>query len=77
MYAGLVDFDEYRRQQAEWLATDLGSATAQEATFVVALFHIPPYGTWDVRAISHPPTPHASWSPNRSACSDSPEPRRR
>ncbi len=53
VYAGLVDFDEYRRQQAEWLAADLGSAAAQEATFVVALFHIPPYGTRDAHGTLH------------------------
>ncbi len=53
VYAGLVDFDEYRREQAEWLAADLGGAAAQEATFVVALFHIPPYGTRDAHGTLH------------------------
>jgi predicted phosphodiesterase len=53
VYAGLVDFDEYRRQQAEWLAEDLRTEAAQQAAFVVALFHIPPYGTRDAHGTLH------------------------
>jgi len=53
VYAGLVDFDGYRRQQAEWLAEDLRSEAAREATFIVAVFHIPPYGTRDGHGALH------------------------
>ncbi|MGD8330295.1 MAG: metallophosphoesterase family protein [Acidobacteriota bacterium] len=53
VYAGLVDFDAYRQEQAAWLAEDLAGAAAQRATFVVALFHIPPYGSGDAHGTLH------------------------
>jgi len=43
-YNGLVAFEPYRREQAEWLATDLASPAARRARFRVVLSHIPPRG---------------------------------
>jgi predicted phosphodiesterase len=43
-YNGLVAFEPYRREQAEWLARDLASASARRARFRVILSHIPPRG---------------------------------
>ena len=53
VYAGLVDFDGYRRQQAEWLAEDARSEAFRRAAFVVAIFHIPPYGARDAHGTLH------------------------
>ena len=53
VYAGLVDFDEYRRKQAEWLGEDARSEAFQQAEFVVAIFHIPPYGARDAHGTLH------------------------
>lgn len=48
VYAGIVDFDEYRRQQARWLEKNLQSEAAQRSPFRVVMMHIPPFysGTW-------------------------------
>jgi len=43
-YNGLVAFEPYRQEQAEWLARDLASPSAQRARFRVILSHIPPRG---------------------------------
>jgi len=43
-YNGLVAFEPYRREQAEWLARDLASASARRARFRVVISHIPPRG---------------------------------
>ena len=43
-YNGLVAFEPYRREQAEWLAADLASAAARRARFRVILSHVPPRG---------------------------------
>ena len=43
-YNGLVAFEPYRREQAEWLAQDLASAPARRARFRVVISHIPPRG---------------------------------
>jgi predicted phosphodiesterase len=57
-YNGLVAFEPYRREQAEWLARDLAGAAARAARFRVILSHIPPDGATgfaiqDVRAAWH------------------------
>ncbi len=43
-YSGLVAFDAYRAEQAEWLKSDLRSDASRKANFRIALFHMPPYG---------------------------------
>ncbi|MBN1490883.1 MAG: metallophosphoesterase [Phycisphaerae bacterium] len=41
-YSGLVAFDDYIREQTEWLERELRSAAFREARFRVCLLHIPP-----------------------------------
>jgi len=53
VYAGLVDFDAFRREQAEWLAAEMKTEAFQRAAFRVAIFHIPPYGTRDAHGTLH------------------------
>jgi len=43
-YNGLVAFERYREEQAEWLARDLASPSARRAAFRVILSHVPPRG---------------------------------
>lgn len=43
-YNGLVAFERYREEQAEWLARDLASPAARRARFRVVLSHVPPRG---------------------------------
>jgi acid phosphatase type 7 len=43
-YSGLVAFDPYRAEQAEWLKADTHAEASRKAAFRVALFHMPPYG---------------------------------
>lgn len=40
-YAGLVDFEPYRREQAVWLRADLASDAARRAKFRIVLSHQP------------------------------------
>jgi predicted phosphodiesterase len=53
VYAGLVDFDAYRREQAEWLKTEIRTEAFQQAAFRVAILHIPPYGSRDAHGTLH------------------------
>lgn len=48
VYAGIVDFDEYRRQQAEDLKQVVQSSAFKKAKFRVVMMHIPHYysGDW-------------------------------
>jgi hypothetical protein len=41
---GLVDYQNYRREQAEWLKVDLESAASRKAAFRIIFSHIPPRG---------------------------------
>jgi len=41
VYAGLVDFDAYRSEQAEWLQKEVKSEDFQQALYQVVLIHIP------------------------------------
>ncbi|MCK7557642.1 metallophosphoesterase [Chitinophaga sedimenti] len=56
VYAGIVDFDSYRSQQAEWLKRVVASPAFKKAKFRVVMMHIPHYhsgdwhGTLDCRA---------------------------
>jgi len=43
VYAGLVDFDNYRSEQAEWLKKEVNSEEFKNAKYKIALFHIPPF----------------------------------
>jgi len=43
-YNGLVDFQNFRRQQAEWLKADLAGAACRGANFRIVISHIPPRG---------------------------------
>jgi len=43
VYAGLVDFDNYRSEQAEWLRNEVQSEKFKNATYKIVLFHIPPF----------------------------------
>lgn len=43
VYAGLVDFDQYRTEQAEWLKKEVESDEFKNARYKIVLFHIPPF----------------------------------
>ena len=43
VYAGLADFDRYRRQQAQWLKRDLQGPSFKQARFRIVLMHMPPW----------------------------------
>lgn len=43
-YNGLVDFQDYRKEQAEWLKADLAGEACRRAHFRIVLSHIPPRG---------------------------------
>ena len=43
VYAGIVDFDRYRDEQAKWLKNDVQSPAFQNALYKIVLFHIPPF----------------------------------
>ncbi len=45
VYAGLVDFDRYRLQEAEWLKAEVKSEAFARSAFRVVLVHMPPFGT--------------------------------
>jgi predicted phosphodiesterase len=43
VYAGLVDFDRYREEQAEWLKKDVQSEAFKNSLYRIVVFHIPPF----------------------------------
>lgn len=43
VYAGLADFDRYRREQAEWLKAEIRTESFKKAVFRVAIIHFPLY----------------------------------
>lgn len=43
VYAGLVDFDHYRSEQAKWLQKEVQSDEFKNAKYRIVLFHIPPF----------------------------------
>ena len=45
-YYGLVDYDNYRTKQAEWLNEVINSEAYRNAPFKVVVSHIPPIGDW-------------------------------
>jgi predicted phosphodiesterase len=42
-YSGLVAFDPYREEQAQWLASEIETPEFRKAAFRVVLIHIPPF----------------------------------
>ena len=41
-YYGMADFDEYRREEAEWLKTVVESEAFKQAPYKIVLIHMPP-----------------------------------
>ncbi|MGM9479091.1 metallophosphoesterase [Pedobacter sp. GSP4] len=53
VYAGIVNFDDYRIQQAEWLKTEVNSKAFKKAPFRIVLMHIPPRFSGDAHGPKH------------------------
>lgn len=53
VYAGLVNFDAYRRKQAVWLEQQLKSSDYRKAKFKIVLMHIPHYHSGDWHGTMH------------------------
>lgn len=53
VYAGIVDFDQYRVEQAKWLASEIQSKAFKKATFRVVMMHIPPRYSGDAHGPVH------------------------
>lgn len=45
-YSGIVDFDNYRTQEAAWLKTALAKPEYKDAKYKVVVCHVPPFGGW-------------------------------
>lgn len=45
-YSGIVAFDRYRDQQAEWLKNAVKQKEFQDAPYRVVIIHMPPFGGW-------------------------------
>jgi hypothetical protein len=59
-YAGLVDFDGFRRAEAAWLQTELASPAFHEARWRVLVHHIPLYRSGKEDSYSQPS--HELWA---------------
>jgi hypothetical protein len=44
VYAGLADFDAYRREESEWLKAEVRSGAYANAPFRIVIVHMPPFG---------------------------------
>lgn len=53
VYAGIVDFDRYRVQQAAWLEQQLQSKACRKAKYRVVMMHIPPHYSGDWHGTLH------------------------
>lgn len=53
VYAGIVDFDRYREEQAAWLQEEVNSKEFKNAPFRVVLMHIPPRYSGDAHGPAH------------------------
>lgn len=53
VYAGIVDFDAYRIQQAEWLKQEINSKAFKKASFRIVMMHIPPRFSGDAHGPMH------------------------
>ena len=45
-YSGIVAFDNYRSQQAEWLKEAVKEKEFLDAPYRVVIVHMPPFGGW-------------------------------
>ncbi|SMO51825.1 Purple acid Phosphatase, N-terminal domain [Saccharicrinis carchari] len=45
-YSGIVAFDNYRTQQAEWLKKAVKQDVFRDASYRVVIVHMPPFGGW-------------------------------
>lgn len=43
VYAGLVDFDQYRTEQTDWLQEEVESQDFKKAQYKIVLVHVPPF----------------------------------
>ena len=53
VYAGIVDFDQYRLEQAAWLKTEINSKAFKKAPFRIVMMHIPPRFSGDAHGPKH------------------------
>lgn len=53
VYAGIVDFDTYRKEQAEWLERVMDSEEYKAALYKVVVMHIPPHHSGEWHGPSH------------------------
>ncbi|NQX57074.1 metallophosphoesterase family protein [Pedobacter panaciterrae] len=53
VYAGIVDFDGYRKEQAKWLEEIMKSSAYKKAKFRVVMMHIPLYHSGDWHGPMH------------------------
>lgn len=53
VYAGIVNYDAYREEQAHWLEEIMKSSDYQKAPFKVVCMHIPPYHSGDWHGTMH------------------------
>lgn len=53
VYAGIVDFDTYREQQAQWLEQQMQTKAFKKAKFRVVMMHIPHYHSDDWHGTVH------------------------
>ncbi|WP_316823104.1 FN3 domain-containing metallophosphoesterase family protein [Pedobacter gandavensis] len=53
VYAGIVDFDQYRLEQAAWLENEINRKEFKNAAFRVVLMHIPPRYSGDAHGAVH------------------------
>ena len=53
VYAGIVDFDSFREQQALWLEKQLQSPACKKAKYRVVFMHIPPFYSGDAHGTLH------------------------
>ncbi|MFI5451313.1 metallophosphoesterase [Pedobacter sp. UC225_61] len=53
VYAGIVDFDQYRIEQAEWFKNEINSKVFKKAPFRIVLMHIPPRFSGDAHGPKH------------------------
>ena len=54
-YSGLTGFDDYRQEEAEWLAEEVASPAFQRARFRVLVAHMPFFGNERTRVDGHGP----------------------
>lgn len=53
VYAGIVDFDQYREQQAVWLEQEINRKEFKNAAFRVVMMHIPPRYSGEEHGAAH------------------------